>query len=577
MSELWTVRTRSVKDLRPDPLDLVPGLVEIAEQVFGVNVDKSKRDKIIVVVSAALSRMSSDNQRRAAGRLFDLGGGYVVIPLTRRLRSAAEELKPGMSAETFTDNRDKSGRHERSLLLTLSEIILGLRQEFRGDRPTLKTAISARFGSIGEPSFVERPAVARAFNQAVSAGAPIIQLVGDVGNGKTRLARELCLRAADQDRSQVFEISGRTDMLTPYEVLRHARYPNVDLARMSTWDIHVQFDDFFRSAQAPRFVLIDDVTNLDVVQIFNRSGMRSIIAITGTELFDGPHVIRVPPMDEAEARALVNHLLAGATDDEVSDLITGAGSRPRFIVEGCRMLAEKRFATAKEVAQSLQLAPRLFFELAEPAWQERATTYYAKLLERLRVEHPTAGLLVELLGIYKHDVAKPKIFEQMLGALIGAPSESLRTSLFNEAVFRLAAHSILSEVSGEYLRVNVLTGLILRDILEAADNSLRDRVHAVIYHGLKRSSSNGDTSSFSDWRMMWYGFSPDRGDFLDGKWAQFPHHLDPAGPEWHEDRLELSTHYRGDQIRMLVQRFTDSVQQLRKDMDDVERTLGEVG
>ena len=543
VGELWTVRTRSIKDLRNDPYDPIPQLVRMAEDLFGIPVEKYKKEKVFVVLNATLPLLSSDEQRRAAYRLFDLNmsGGYT--PFRTRLIGAAEAFD--VETETFTDNREKGGRYEQKLISAVVDVISELYRTLRGERPQLRPAIRdpLRY-SILTPPYVERPELANQFAHAISSKQQVILIVGDKGVGKTRLARELCLQHAHGDTHQVVLLEDESpgiyqgfDQIKMRSELRHRGIDPDRSGQLAT----VTFATLLASEDAPEYVILDNVTDFGKVNALILPNLRSTLVITSTMVADGAHVISVPPMTDEEAHTLVRSILDSVTEDDISSITSSADNRPGPITRSCELLVSERFESASQLAVRLQLNPRLFFELAEPVWQQRITTHYGHVLDKLRIEYPTAALLLELLSLLDgHFSDDDPVIRHILGRILAVDDQIFLDEVFREAIFRLATHSLIVRV-GNAIHLNSLTGLIVSDLLEARKIELFHKLHSIIYERLEDASLRCNGEDFSQWEGAWYNFNPRRSitDYISHavdeypEWAEFPHHLalPSAGPD----------------------------------------------
>lgn len=581
MGELWTVRTRSVKELRRDPLDPVPELARRAEELFGITPDKPKTEKVFAILNAALPFLDNDEQRRSVHKLFDLSGNRGSTPLYRRLAAAADEVKPGMSAETFTDNRDKGGQYEQNLIRAVGQIVLALHHHLRGPRLQLRPA--ARYSgsqSASSLEYVERPAMSDAFKQALAEGHPIIQLAGDVGVGKTRLAKELCLRHADGEAYQVvflatgydgkFYRSGMADALSER---------GLDIRGYSDEAVAAHFSGLMASEQAPKFVVLDGVTDFGVVNTLIPAGLRSILVITCTEVADGAHVIAVPPMEDDEARSLAGQLLDNASEEDIAEVVEHAERRPRFINTSATMLVSKRYESAKQLAEDIKSSPSLFFEMAEPSWRDRVTTHYSQVLERLRIEYPAAGRVLEAISLYKYGWFEPAELTELIAGLLRLDEGAVRSKMAEDIHFRLRAHSLVSVTDRGHIRTNKLTSLIISDLLGARKDEILDELHDVIDASLKRYSLDRDADGFNRWQTFWYGFKPGGPGFNpfmepENKWSSFPDYPEPIPrPEPPVMAAGLPKDYSDDPTHRALSDFAFNVYQLYNDLEAVNQAV----
>ena len=548
VAELWIARTRSIKDLRNDPYDPIPELIRMAENIFRIPRTKHKKEKVFAVLTATLTFLESDEQRRATQRLFDLSLTGSYKPLRLRHETAAAEIDPTrvnpISRETFTDNRAKGRQYEQNLILAVADVLRNIHRHLGEVRPQLRPRTRRPIdASKAIWPYLPRPELEEQFAQAVLGGYPIILFVGDKGVGKSRLAHELCLRHAQNDVHQVVVIrfSGH-DELDEIAIGSALRERGLDPGKYGLRT--ARFADMLASDYAPRFTILDGMTDYTTVNSLILPGLRTTLVVTGAQSANGAYIISVPPMTDIQSRELVRSMLINATTDEIGQVISAADNRPGLIEHFCRLLASRVFESAEMLARNIKADPELFFELAEPAWRERLTTYYSHMLESLHSRYPTAALVLELLSLHSWEYCNRNSLERVLGKLLTISDESYLAEVFNEALFRLQSNSLVTDDTKRgRIHLNSLTRIILSEYLSDRKEVIFDRLHVVIDDGLKDASARRDAYSFDLWKALWYAFNPvrlvfdyDTRDYSEleryPKWASFPSYPDPTRMEF---------------------------------------------
>jgi hypothetical protein len=170
--------------------------------------------------------------------------------------------------------------------------------------------------------------------------------------------------------------------------------------------------------------------------------------------------------------------------------------------------------------------------MAEPAWKDRVTTYYAALLERLRREQPTSALLLEILGLYKYRSCSREKMSPVLCGVVGTKDPGLCIPLFDEAAFRLQTLSLITLGQDSNIEMNRLTMTIVRALLGTRDVELLDTLYGLVDRGLRDCSLQNDADGFDRWKDIWYGFAPQRtlADIRtaeESPWDTFPDYRSP--------------------------------------------------
>lgn len=509
MGELFTVRTRSLNGLRRDPRDPLPILLGIAEDIFPVKEDESKSRKIFKLLAAVLDDMPSE-QQRAAHKLFDLDSGVTVITLEQRQKNAGVQLNPPVERpEAFSDNREKAGQHEQRLIMAVGHATLDWHQRLRPRiRPRLRRKSEVNYAChLGWP-YVERPELEAQFIEAIE-NSSVVVLVGGRRVGKTRLAQELCVRHAENNKDRVVLIrdskfGGLDDGRHSPDLIAALRERSINLHALNSTPEQVfsRFVEMLTTEVAPTFVIIDNAYHLDKIEQLLHPDAKSTFVLTSTYPIEGPPVIYVPQMTDKQATEFVRNAIDGVTDEQIRAVISAAGNRPGVIEGQCWLLEHEESRKIEEVANMLRFSPLQFFEMTDSVWRDRVSTYYEAVYDMLKQQDSMAATLLELLSHFDGWSFDVSWLAELFGRLVGLPDWSHRQAL-NQSAGRLKERGVIVWTDNAFVNINCLTQFVIRDLVRGRKEELLDRIYSVIDSRLEYYSRVNDISNYSMWEKVW--------------------------------------------------------------------------
>ncbi|MEU2901123.1 hypothetical protein ACWC4E_33890 [Streptomyces sp. NPDC001273] len=497
--ELWTVRTRSSKGLRNDPYDQVPTLERLAEDLFGASKNKFKRDKVSAVIKPSLVYVT-EQQRQAAGKLFDLSPGMQVVSLKDRLDSAGNVF--GVGREAFSENREKGGKYEQKLIGVIAESILKL-SRINDHRCMLSKFIDGNFKGYGsEVPYIERPELSDQFSEALARGSSPIVVSGAKGVGKTRFALEMCTRHSRGDQKDVLcfkedfhtreglvrigaELLERgVEVSHPFDVTREGSRGLVE----GETGIQQALKDYLKGESYPSFAIVDEASEEPFTYFFLAAESRSTIVLTSSrEGFNSVKVIRVPPMSAEESFTFAQELIAKLpvtrpTDEHVKEMVRAAGYRPGIIESACRMLAQKESLEVSSLTNSLIFTPSLFFEIAEPSWSKRVTTHYSNIIKQLETKDPICAVLLKVLALLDgekiHSSELNRIASSAYSDILDIEDPAMQSLAIQQATTRLEGKNLI-QVEHDFIYLNPLTRQIVRELVSTDEESVSRILQAI--------------------------------------------------------------------------------------------------
>ncbi len=584
----WIKTASPIASLRNDPYDQLPTLLRIAGNLFQFKEKASKAKRVFTLIAAALPRLP-DEEHRAAHKLFDLDSGIAVVSLQRRQQDAGKQLDPPIDVEAFSDNRDRSGKHEQRIILAVGQAIFELHETLQGNIPRVRNMAGGDFREPFIWPYVERPTLEKLFAEALE-NHRVILFVGDKGVGKTRLAKELCIRhEKNQHGRSIFIDDGRDSWSSDqrYEMYGEgSRIPGVAIptpgfdfpVEFGTEEVVVaRFGEMLTANSAPPFLVVDDVRNVSLVNNLIEVGVKAVIfVLTATEKLDGCFKIDVPPMTVDEATKFVQSCIEDISDDEVRVLIDAAGYRPLAIEQACRRLVRDTENRIDDVLHHLKFSPLVFFEMADVPWRRRISTHYRRLLDMLSREEPAATRLIELLCMRRNTDLGRGWLSILLGRSLGITAEWLQQEVFDEAARILQYRSIVAfDTSGETY-IGSLTTCIFRDLLGSRKESILEELYTIVDAELRRcSQEEQDFEGFKTWRKVWHGLLPSKNP----QWARIRYdspRYEGGNPSYQGGGISrLLYHYqisrRAEEFMLTVDAFLSELEAINEATDTADR------
>jgi hypothetical protein len=248
-----------------------------------------------------------------------------------------------------------------------------------------------------EPTpYVARPLFHARFDESVEAGRRIVALVGEPGNGKSRLAREI-LREKLVDGGTVVYIRG--DQLPSDlagSLAAHERPPQ----SFEITELKSAFVSLVCSKQAPvpDYVLLDGMEEkLALIEELVPPGTLSTVLITSRETISlrgrSVAIIAVKEMKFGEASDLVCKLRPQTTSGECGRLVEAVGARPLPIVQACGFVGDGLSYSISDFCDDIERdAAAALWHVSRPV-EWTMTWIYKRLLDSLKDSSDATELL----------------------------------------------------------------------------------------------------------------------------------------------------------------------------------------
>jgi hypothetical protein len=489
--ELMAIRERGVPDLAPNPRVDIPNLMPIALKVCQLPNDVTQAKAVSSILLLAIDRLQDNREKGAALKLFAMAPGTKGKSLERRQGVAGDEY--GRSAYAFRDNSKDSRRYEQTLILSLVAAI----EELQSGTRTEVTPLDQSNG------YITRRALEHEFFQAVSAGHTVISLVGDSGVGKSRLAVELT--RSQGSATELFVIDKDEPIAAMCRLLVFsgvvANYFQAAILKES--QVKSQFLSLLRSGEAPPYVVVDGLERASrFVSKLVEARTNSRLVITSTMSLGLGYEIKVSDMDPEEAVELVRSRTDNLSDEEIEKIAKVAGYRPLVIVQSCDLLRRKEELKASDLEEGVRFHPSLFFEMAEPEWTLRFTTYYERMLSELSQHSRPSIAVLQLLCVTRFVLPEKQLLRDITAWLLGVKNLRLADAIADDAMDQLEKKSILVR-DGNNVHVNYVVRHVLRELLEDQTAPFFGAVALALGGVADLYHQNGDLDSLALVRELW--------------------------------------------------------------------------
>ncbi|WP_147252439.1 hypothetical protein [Micromonospora endolithica] len=257
-------------------------------------------------------------------------------------------------------------------------------------------------------AYVRRPDLETLVDRELSADSKTISLIGDSGNGKSRLAYEVLQRHCAASGSVLVHLHAGEGESLNESASRHCIEWFPDVANPSLAVLH----DAFRKRGIGCAYLLDDVADWEVVRRVARMAGVVVVLTSDREIVPSevPHTtIVVGPMETDAARALVGRFITNIEHPDVDRFLGAAGNKPRAIIDCLSIFAEAGFSLG-ELCDQLERQPRTV--LRSLSRSERSLVHaYDRLLSQLDSDDPNAALLLRIVA----NVGASFIYTAVLG------------------------------------------------------------------------------------------------------------------------------------------------------------------
>ena len=404
-----------------------------------------RSQRIECLLRSGVEKLGTSNDGRRCWLLFGFDSQWRESA-TKTRRAAYEELGEQQLSKTSRVTND------RNALESLETAILELTQEL--DVPKIPSrmvgAVSSRL--TGLPPYISRTTYHETFLNLVEQGSRLIAIVGDRGNGKSRLALELIRPRAGV--SVFLDASNVTRDLVATVAARGARLR----VESDELQLPVLFAELVSSSGAPEFVILDNVDDPSLVEWLVPTDMRSIVIVTANVRIARCEstTILVDAMGDNEAEQLARAVLGEANADLAERLLRHLGGRPLGIVHVCR-LVKRSLVDPDELVMSLRTDIADLFEGV-------LTDLYELTLARLSRVDVVARRALSMIAFLRHEAIPLWLLRESLG-------EGTSTAMFARAISRLTDLYLISLVDNK-VSIHPLTQSLLAEILSEERSSV---------------------------------------------------------------------------------------------------------
>lgn len=332
--------------------------------------------------------------------------------------------------------------------------------------------------------YVRRPHYHDQFNRLVDGGERLIALVGEPGNGKSRLACELV--AAKLKPAQTCINLPAGDIAALMSCIAGALSSD-DIAtyQMNNHELERAFAAHICSANAPDYVVIDDVADTELIHRLVPPMARSIVVVTSREdpLPPGQGVsVEIGEMSSVEAADFARQLLPNATPDDIEGLIGRLGNRPLAIEHVTRGLLYDGAMTMGEFNAAFDADSAWVMGQSRNSARETYTFIYEEIVAMIERSDVKASWLLRFIAF----LASEDIPIAILGAALEIASPPHREEFgpveLSSALRRLESkYLVKSNQSG--LSIHSFTQAILRSIFQEQATEICLHLHEVIRRG----------------------------------------------------------------------------------------------
>jgi hypothetical protein len=497
------IRERAVWELVRDPRKDLPNVERIAARVLDEAYALSQYERVKRILELAITRLPEERQQQAATLLFGLRGPRRRAQLNQRQRVAAAEF--GITPDAFRDNREISRRHEQTLIRDLADALLSLAKASRSRQRPVPEEL------FGEIPYVARPGLEAQFAEALTEEHGVIALVGDIGVGKSKLAYELTFRRSGRPDKDCW-IRAYDEALAIKDIGAALFQHGIDSSGVDSASmLKLKFAHLMQRADGPKFVVLDGISNVEMIDVLLLPGFQSTVIATATTAIaaDGVKHIAVPDMSDTEASELVKALIEFVPDETVRLVTEVAGNRPRVLVQACHLLRPGSGIAASDVARGLRNKPQIVLMLSEPNWKQRFTRQYQDLLAALEKEHKPALMLLVLMSInYQGSHNSMRMLEPLFGMALKLQDREMQSLSFSQAVDVLVSHSVITK-DNESVSINVLVREIVRSLMRGSAFEISKRICQTLEPAVARVEQDSNermTPESSLWRRVYDHF-----------------------------------------------------------------------
>lgn len=458
--DLHQVRHKGVRGLRTNSAH-IPQLVELAAARCPKASPQNQSELMTALLKEVLPRHLKQNQDQQSVQLYF---GLSVETQASSEKTRREKTGLQIFHQSFSAFRDPVTGHERPFLVRLAEAL----DEARKALPRAKTYRNY------STSFIDRPKYRDDFEALITKGHTLIAFDGGPGNGKTRLADELvAMRLGGGDTRVDLEAGSATALMTQISGVL-SRYAD---RKLKTYPLDARallhaFAAFICSADAPTYLVIDNVSDAQLLDQLAPSSARSLTVITTQENILPPgrgESLTVKSMEDEEARQFAALLLPNNdTPCEIEWLIKTLGNKPLAIDHACTGLLADGDMTFQEFHTAFDRHAAVVMKQAKSPVDESLPFTYEQILSRLRrndaKDGTKAATLLELIAFMAPEAIPEEPLRNALATASPPEDTSLAPVEFQSAQRKLQRLHLI-QLRDDGFTIHQFTQAVLRDIL----------------------------------------------------------------------------------------------------------------
>ncbi len=443
------------------PLTAIEDLERLASAYTTDVVNLKRGQRIEALIRAAYALMADSDHKRRIGLIFGLH--LVSYDSAASLR----ELAMVELGEKYLDPHTWVARD---------------RQAFKSLEVAITAVVRQKLAQLRELGFAT-PYIRRISYHdrvdrlIVEEGHNLIALVGEPGDGKSRLAHGIVSARIRQGETRVnlqasFELNLMSRLKA--ELADHG----IQTLSSTPEELVPAFAALLCSPSAPTYVIIDNLENPDVLSALVLSNARSIVIVTSREdlLPAGRgYAVEVEPMTDDEAYQLGRSLLSNHDEGSIKKLVKTLGNRPLAIEHACVGLIVPGM-TVNQFCDGFLSRPAQIMRHAKTSrstdpYEQSMTWMYEQILSRVRQRDQDNGtkaaILLELIAFLDSAGIPLELLEEALRE--ASPPDDLAMAAVEVISARrelTRLHLIEMQEDG-VLAVHQFTHAILQDILRS--------------------------------------------------------------------------------------------------------------
>jgi len=475
-----TLVQKTVNDLTqqvvPDPgLDVDP---VVGERIRGLDMTWRRLGQILYNPDA------SDKQEAEAIAQEKGIQGYAGL-----IEYAKREAKFFGSPETFSDRtaalREKIAEKLLRLVSGGVDTATSLPKAKESDlteRPRALPVGCVAARLVGATPYVRRTWYHDQVRALIDKKHRVIALVGDSGDGKTRLALEIAHEGTNSPEGAVFLDCSSAETISQSLIgiitaeQRYADDSNLNEIR-AFWALISRPD-------GPSYVVLDNLVDKGLLKSLVPPDHLTTLLITTTEqaVAHGFPSVVVTAMQQDTACELVRTILPSVTDADASRLAASLGGRALAIVQVCGFLLAEQLMTIPQFLSELEANAAETLDLPAAIVDYTLPAVYEQTMLSLEDTNPAAARLLEFLAFLSPTRVPINLLKAAL-ALATDNSDVARSVA--RGLIALRARYLVQVVDAE-VTVHHLTHDILQGILSGKRAEVSRILHEVAYSDLAR-------------------------------------------------------------------------------------------